>query len=572
MSAAHRAQLTALELDLMRQLSPATSGVTAADLSPVLSSLQRQIDQLRENLQSLQQEKQQSDLAYRTREQEFSRTIAELRSQVAALEARPSTGVAIATAPGSGPSATTPPAEPEPPKEAPPFRPTLIIKGSVNMVVGGVTGDSTSLSSNFWTARVQNANRDFSNLSTEIAPNLVTGATNRAGGVAYAYYREGQSNLFYPPNGLEAVNGATAFNYAMTSSWTGGKVKFDSLSRGGNLIIADPNDPNYVLQNPRTLDRAGYELTVNLKGQPVLPNAGLGGLKGDLVPLQQVSARDFNLGNLGSDITFANIPMGERDVQNLLDLANASRELKLRGIGADTGVYITKSGDTISSIAFNYGITAADLQALNTAFNNGQGLNLSIPIAQGSQITVPTVPCVKLCVGVNQVANGGLVQNTAFYDDLLNLSIAEYGSLTGKQRNNSRVLLAAQTFIRDLVGTTRNDDLEFEDFNFQRSYTFNNDVKLHFQASFFGPDLLNVSLRYRNFVPYGERGRFPALNLAYGFGGINEANVVFDRLYWQVPLFKGSYFYIGTRYKDYNFLPVSYGTFYPVEQQNYFFA
>ena len=33
-----------------------------------------------------------------------------------------------------------------------------------------------------------------------------------------------------------------------------------------------------------------------------------------------------------------------------------------------------------------------------------------------------------------------------------------------------------------------------------------------------------------------------------------------------------SSFWVGTRLKDYHFLPVRYGTFYPVEQQNYFFA
>lgn len=579
-----RDQLTALEVQLLKQFSAPDGSLTAAELSPLLTSFQRQIDQLRQNLQSLQQEKQQSDQAARRREQELSETIAALRSQVAALEGQKAGSDAVAR--GAGPTVTPTPPAPAgpgqaaatqdqadtPPPEPPKFKPTLVINGSVNMVLGGVTGPSTSLSSNYWNSRVRSANRQFSNDAAELSPNLVTGATNKAGGSAFAYYRSGQSNLFFPPNGLQPVDDAVARNYSMAASWTGGKVRFDTLARGGNLIITDPNDPNYNRANPRTLDKSGYTLNVNLRGQPALPNSGLGGLKSPVVNFAPVSASDFNLNNLGADITFSNIPLGDRDVQNLIDLGNSARELKLEGVADRTRRYITRAGESISSIAFTNGTTASRLLELNPKLSPSTAANAVL--RQGTRLQVPVVGCVTLCKGINTVSNGGLVQNTAFYDDLLNLAVAEYGSLTTRQQQSGRVLSAARTFIRDLVGTTRDDDnqLENEDFNFQRSYTFNNDVKVNFTTSFLGSDLLNITLRYRNFVPYGERGLFPALNLAYGFGSFTDTSISFDRLWWKIPIFKDSSIWLGTRYKDYSFLPLRYGTFYPVEQQNYFFA
>lgn len=597
LSSSNRSQLAALDLELVNMVESAGASAPAADLASVLTSFQSQIDQLRQSLKSLQQDKEKQDLAYRQREQQLTDTISALRAQVAALAAQrvaapapvasggvsapsvssapvaavPSAAAAASSGPAAPPAAVAlPPVASASKPEGPNFKPTLKINGSVNMLVGGVTGSSTSLSQNYWGVRTQNANREFSNVAAEISPNVVTGATNKAGGQTYAYYRTGQSDLFFPPNGLVPVDKLIAQNYSMASSWTGGKVRFDTLSRGGNLIIRDPADPNYNSKNPRTLDRAGYTLSVNLQGQPALPNSGLGGLTDPVVNYQPVSATDFNKSNLGADITFANIPMGNKDVQKLIDLGNRAREVKLNGVTSQTKSYVVKAGDSISSIAFANGTTAARLLQLNPNLLPSTAANAVLK--QGSELNVPTVPCLNLCKGLNTVANGGLVQNTAFYDDLLNLALAEYGSLTTAQQNSPQVKTAAQSFIRNLVGTANNEQLENEDFNFQRSYTFNNDVKLTFSGSFIGTDILGITLRYRNIVPYGERGRFPALNLAYGFGSATDASVQFDRLWWTVPVAKNTSLWLGTRYKDYYFLPVRYGTFYPVEQQNYFFA
>ena len=536
-----------------------------------LAALQSQINQLKSEVTRLSDAKNASDQEFKTREASLNQTIGDLKAQLASTTAMASQRQSDNKQDISSKSVATPDsADDAPPKEAPKYRPTLTISGSANLVLGGVTGPNDSLSTNFWNSSIVNINRAFSNESVELMPKSVTGATNKAGGNAFAYYKAGQSNQFYPPNGLIAVDSATASNYAVASSWTGGKVKFTTLSRGGNLIISDKNDPNYDASNPKTLDKSGYQLSVNLKGQPVLPNSGLGGLKNPVANFKEVSTSSFYQSNLGSDITFAGVPLARSDMQALIDLGNASRSLKLGNRADKSFSYTAKAGDTISTVANANGTSAARLLTFNKQLPPSVAANTVLK--QGTKLNIPDVGCVDLCQGLTTISRGGLVENTTQYDDLLNMAVAEYGSLTTKQQSRQPVLTAAQAFIRSLSGSSVGDSIESEDFNFQRSYTFNNDVKVHFRTSFTGTDLINISLRYRNILPYGERGRFPALNMAYGFGSIESTAVNFDRLWWKIPLWTDGNFWIGTRYKDYDMLPVQYGTFYPVEQQNYFFA
>jgi hypothetical protein len=153
---------------------------------------------------------------------------------------------------------------------------------------------------------------------------------------------------------------------------------------------------------------------------------------------------------------------------------------------------------------------------------------------------------------------------------LLNLAIAEYGSLTEKQ--SRKIEKISQRFIRGLAKSEPGSDPTKINNNFMRAYTFNHDVKLNLSASLWGDDMLRITVRHRNYLPYGDRANFPAANLAFGFGGIDNTELTFDRLWWKLPVTDTSSFWVGTRLKDYHFLPVRYGTFYPVEQQNYFFA
>jgi LysM repeat protein len=333
------------------------------------------------------------------------------------------------------------------------------------------------------------------------------------------------------------------------------------------LVISDKDDPNYDKEDPRSLDYAGNQLTVDFQGTPVIPNVGLGGLKNPGNTGKVVNANDFKINNLGNEFTFNGISLSKNDVQNLIDLGNASRRVK--GVTNNMDIdYVVGSGETISTVAFKYGTTSSNLLAKNPDLGNS--VSLADVLKQGTQLKVPTNLSRNLTIGNNTVSPGGLVDNKAPYDDLLNLAIAEYGSLTEKQ--SKKIEKTSQRFIRGLAKSEPGTDPTKINNNFMRSYTFNHDVKLNLSASLWGDDMLRITVRHRNYLPYGDRANFSAANLAFGFGGIENSELTFDRLWWKLPVSDTSSFWVGTRLKDYHFLPVRYGTFYPVEQQNYFFA
>tara|TARA_B100001939_G_scaffold128080_2_gene111028 strand:+ start:721 stop:3342 length:2622 start_codon:yes stop_codon:yes gene_type:complete len=525
-----------------------------------LESLQRQIDALRNKIVQLESQAVTTASVAEQRELELEQTVAELTKEVNTLKVElESDGKSIASSATTAPDTTS---------EAPPFKPTVTFSGSANMLYGGVTGDEDSAGRQLWKSDLSNANKAFSNQSFSDTPLQITGATNRAGGKAYRYYFSGQSENTFPPNGLISVDKKTAESYAMASSWTGGKVRFNTLPNGGDLVITDKGDPNYNKTNPKTLDYgSANQISVDFQGLPMVPNVGTGGLKSGVKTGEQVDANDFDINNLGNEITLNGISLSRDDVQNLIDLGNASRRAK--GIRDNMDVdYTVGSGETISTIAFKYGTTASKLLALNPEL--GDDISDVDVLKQGTELKVPSNLNSKLTKGDNMVSPGGLVDNKATYDDLLNLAIAEYGSLTSKQRRKAES--TAQRFIRGLAESEPGSDPTKINNNFMRAYTFNHDVKLNLTASLWGPDMLRITLRHRNYLPYGNRANFPAANLAFGFGGNNNPNLTFDRLWWKLPVNDSTSVWVGTRLKDYHFLPVRYGNFYPVEQQNYFFA
>ena len=546
------------QLEILNQpVVDASPFLIAQSKSLTLEMLQQQINTLRSKVNELESEASSSSSLAQQREQELEQTVDDLTNEVKTLKGQlieSSTDVASVDAIPDGVS--------------PVFKPTITFNGSANMLYGGVDGDDDSVGRYLWKSDLSKANRDFSNQSFSDTPLQVTGATNRAGGKAYRYYYSGQSQNTFPPNGLESVNRKTAETYSTSSSWTGGKVRFNTLPNGGDLVIADENDPNYDRTNPRTLDYgSAKQLSVDYQGLPMVPNVGTGGLKNSVEFGDQVDANDFKINNLGNEITFSGISLSRNDVQNLIDLGNASRRVKNVRDNMDVD-YVVGTGETISTIAFKYGTTASKLLAINPEL----GLNISQVdvLSQGTELKVPSNTNAKLTKGDNTVSPGGLVDNKAAYDDLLNLAIAEYGSLTSDQRRKAED--TAQRFIRGLAKSEPGSDPTKINNNFMRAYTFNHDVKLNLTASLWGPDMLRVTLRHRNYLPYGNRSNFPGTNLAFGFGGNNNQELTFDRLWWKLPVSDNTSFWVGTRLKDYHFLPVRYGNFYPVEQQNYFFA
>jgi LysM repeat protein len=545
------------KLERLAQASTASQPQIIAQVDPLtLESLQRQINALKDQINLLESVANTSAAVAKQREQQLEQTVESLTAEVESL--RDEVGsVEPSIASTDSLSSTTPP----------PFKPTISFGGSANLLYGGIDGEEDSAGRFHWKQDISKANQDFDNQSFSETPLHVTGATNRAGGKAYRYYFSGQSEDTFPPNGLKSVNEKQARAYAMSSSWTGGKVRLSTIQNGGDLIISDKDDPNYNKTDPRSLDYGANQIIVDFKGTPVIPNVGLGGLKNPADTGKSVKADDFKINNLGNEFTLNGISLSRNDVQNLIDLGNASRRVK--GVKNNMDIdYLVGSGETISTIAFKYGTTSSKLLAKNPGL--GQKVSSADVLKQGIELKVPTNLKRKLTIGDNLVSPGGLVDNKATYDDLLNLAVAEYGSLTDKQRN--KIENTAQRFISGLAKSEPGTDPTKINNNFMRAYTFNHDVKLNLSASLWGDDMLRITLRHRNYLPYGDRANFPAANLAFGFGGIDNSELTFDRLWWKLPVSDTSSFWVGTRLKDYHFLPVRYGTFYPVEQQNYFFA
>ena len=71
---------------------------------------------------------------------------------------------------------------------------------------------------------------------------------------------------------------------------------------------------------------------------------------------------------------------------------------------------------------------------------------------------------------------------------------------------------------------------------------FNYDVRLNFDTSFTGKDLLRTRLRSSNFSsdPFGSSSSLFKLDKADNFSSTNGDNVVLDRLYYQFPAFNNS--------------------------------
>ena len=71
---------------------------------------------------------------------------------------------------------------------------------------------------------------------------------------------------------------------------------------------------------------------------------------------------------------------------------------------------------------------------------------------------------------------------------------------------------------------------------------FNYDVRLNFDTSFTGKDLLRTRLRSSNFStdPFGSSSSLFKLDKADNFSSANGDNVVIDRLYYQFPAFNNS--------------------------------
>ncbi|MCP9812631.1 iron uptake porin, partial [Synechococcus lacustris] len=125
-------------------------------------------------------------------------------------------------------------------------------------------------------------------------------------------------------------------------------------------------------------------------------------------------------------------------------------------------------------------------------------------------------------------APGGFT-NAGTFTNPLDLSIAEYGTLSPLQQQNPTVKAAARKFLKDLIGG---------DVPIGEAVSFNYDVRLALDTSFTGKDLLRTRLRVGNFGQSTWFGNpYPSLGaeVAYEEGsGPNSMGV--DRVFYQFPI------------------------------------
>ena len=125
-------------------------------------------------------------------------------------------------------------------------------------------------------------------------------------------------------------------------------------------------------------------------------------------------------------------------------------------------------------------------------------------------------------------AAGGFT-NTGTFTNPLDLSLAEYGTLSPLQQNSPTVKNAARKFLKGL--------LEGQ-VPLGEAVSFNYDVKLDLNTSFTGKDLLRTRLRAGNFSDSVWSGSpYPALGAEVAFDQSNSGSIwSVDRIFYQFPI------------------------------------
>jgi len=146
-------------------------------------------------------------------------------------------------------------------------------------------------------------------------------------------------------------------------------------------------------------------------------------------------------------------------------------------------------------------------------------------------------------------AVGGFTNATGSFTNPLDLSIAEYGTLSPLQQNSPTVKAAARKFLKGL--------LEGQ-VPLGEAVSFNYDVKLDLNTSFTGKDLLRTRLRAGNFSDSVWSGSpYPALGAEVAFDQSN-ANSTWsvDRIFYQFPIGSNFTVTVGPRVRQDDMLAV----------------
>ena len=288
------------------------------------------------------------------------------------------------------------------------------------------------------------------------------------------------------------TKGATWSGYtgSNTGAYSGDPTSYGAADLA---LISYPGSPNVAGQAgaPQTLEgivpgaTSGQLGVTNLRGNQTVAfgTPGFTANPADDVPFYLtkgfVKKSAWTKGLTNSGVAIGGFTVDSTDLANLVNLGNASRRAK----GA-------------VGITYNSSVVNADNAPVGTYYN---------------------------------VADGGFYTNTNTYTDPFNLSIAEYGSLSKAQASTGYVKKAAKTFLKDLY----KGDVELGE-----AVSFNYDVRLFFNTSFTGKDLLRTMLRAGNFGDSTWAGSpYPATGAEIAFEEPSGANsIAVNRVFYQFPV------------------------------------
>ena len=296
------------------------------------------------------------------------------------------------------------------------------------------------------------------------------------GDVSATYGNANLANITYGAGGsLAGVSGG-----ASTSSANGATVTVPAVT------IVGPTGANVTVAAATTASVATGSATGQL-GVSGLPGNGITtgtpGFKTNAIEGMDITPETVaQYGNAAGGVSFSSFTLDKADLANLVRLGNKARAVK--GFGP------LKYASNV--VAVNAGTNSVN-QFATTGY---------------------------------QIATGGEFTNTNIYTDPYNASVAEYGTLTKAQANTGYVKKAAREFLK---GLWQNDVTVGE------AVSFNYDVRLDFNTSFTGKDLLRTRLRSGNFLNNTFAGDpFPATGAEIAFEEGKRFNV--NRIFYQFPV------------------------------------
>jgi hypothetical protein len=267
------------------------------------------------------------------------------------------------------------------------------------------------------------------------------------------------------------------------------------------IAVASTYDPNVA-----TAAQPGIVTLAGLSGGA---NSGAGN-NGQLF-VSGLRANGLNTGSFG---------LNTNDIVEGVGLTpgNFKRNATVKGL---TNAGVTLGGFTLDS---------TDLANLIRLGNASRRVKSAPMIGYQTDVIVqPTNPNAPATFTTGyKIADGGYFTNVNIYTDPFNASVAEYGSLGPAQAKTKYVKKAARKLLKDLYAG---------DVALGEAVSFNYDVRLDFNTSFTGKDLLRTRLRSGNFQNNTFAGTpFPVTGaeIAFEEGGTRSFNV--NRLFYQFPV------------------------------------